>query len=1335
MKNFLTVCSLMVAFSILTGTYSPSFAVDYTNGQMTAVPVKNGLAPQIDGDLSDWDLSAAEPAYISPQTARSLNSDWALMYDADALYVGIKTALPNRPLDNPNNPQDAFWSGDILQLRLAADPNLPYPLDRARDRPGEAVNHISFWKNSALGRDFIHINRGTFFDKGQEVNPPGAQLVITQQGTSGYVTEARLPWAVLKAPGGKFPFKPGQKMTFVAESLWVGGDQARVALNYNRNPGAFAFNSPGTWGQIEFAPKTLGARRRPELATIIAQFEKATGAVAVGVPLTVQVPADGLKVSVNIFGSKGEVLRELMGGEAHPKGALTVRWDGKDQWGHALQPGSYRWGAYFHKGLKAGFVGSVGASGDFPYQTLDGKGGWGGDHSNPIDVASDASGVYLLWPVAEAGRPIVKLDYQGNILWRKKPFVGGGFGPHFSLASDGKYLFLTLGDENVRLVRMDAQTGELLTWGEGGPTELPLYQTKLAGVPQSATPVEGKSLPRYGDSGLAPKDNSDKGAELVGQPDPMGLAARGGQVFLSSFAGNRILVINGQSGKIERELACAGPRGLAFDNAGNLFAVSYVVGKGGQVVRFARGGGRSTPVVTSGLEAPYDVALDAANLLYVSDLGHSQQVKVFNAQGGYVRAFGKAGGRPWQGKYNAQAFLNPSGLTVDARGGLLVVESSPPKVISRLRTSDGKIENRWFGPGIYWNATWPMPDDPRNVFYSLTHAWGRARIAPLGKTGVPEAYWQMEKAGYDFVGDAEDGIPQPEVVPATNGELYFAMDGGEHPVFLLRNDVMRPVASWSRVGADKKRYPENTTGQPYINVWIDANSDGQPQESEYSRLSEVGGKPIPEIAATVASMHMEPNGDLYFMTQGNSILKVPAAGFSKDGSLRWNLAAASYAVPEVLPGQTRLSTTHRQGVLGARLDSSRNIYAAVSARLESSGQPFDFPTKELAATLQEGMGHTSRVNVVKIAKYDPQGKLLWMAGRKATAGAKPGEIYHTWNLAGLVNDRYIAAASEWGTIAIYTHDGFFVDSLMNNPGEAPPPGPYTNGGETAGGRVQYFAKSGEMWAYSIGKAFQVKGFKKGQVEGESRASGTVLLDKVYESETIAPVVKAPLQIVALSGNPLQNAAAWANVPTSTLTANGASLATAQLGYDALNLYVRMHVTDATPLQNEAEQLQLAFKGGDTTGIVLGPIGERIQPGAGDVRFMAARINGQPKLIAMKAVTAGVKAPFEYFTPAAGTRSFEFVGEVPGAQLQLAPEGDGYTATFAVPRSFLEFELKPGANLRGDVEVRLSGAGARGLQAVSRNYLFTPSLSETTMTDDVPTEARLYPQHWGEVTIR
>jgi hypothetical protein len=68
--------------------------------------------------------------------------------------------------------------------------------------------------------------------------------------------------------------------------------------------------------------------------------------------------------------------------------------------------------------------------------------------------------------------------------------------------------------------------------------------------------------------------------------------------------------------------------------------------------------------------------------------------------------------------------------------------------------------------------------------------------------------------------------------------------------------------------------------------------------------------------------------------------------------------------------------------------------------------------------------------------------------------------------------------------------------------------------------------------------------------------------------------------------------------------------------------------------------------------------------------------------------------------------------VPGAQIEMKAQGDGSVATFAVPRTFLEFPIAPGGVLRGDVEVRSSGGGQRGLQTVGRNYLFTPQKSET-----------------------
>ena len=924
----------------------------------------------------------------------------------------------------------------------------------------------------------------------------------------------------------------------------------------------------------------------------------------------------------------------------------------------------------------------------------------------------------------------MKTDYAGKVIWRKNPFVGGGFGPFFAISTDSRFVYLTLGDQKVRLVRLNAATGELMTWGEGGPTELPLFEVKAAMVPQFATPVETRG------AFFKSSNQAEVGANMVPHPDALGMATHGGKLFVSSYAGDKILVVDTTSGKIEREIVCAGPRGLAVDSAGDLFAASYVPGKAAQIVRFTGATGNAMAVVAKGVEAPFDVAVDKDGKLYVSDLGQSQQVKVFDAQGALLKTFGKAGGRPWQGKYDPDAFLRPAGIALDAQGGLLVVESSIPKVISRLRASDGEVEARWYGPGVYWNSTWPMPEDPQEAFYLLPGGIGRAHVAPEGKTGVPNAYWTPDKAGYPAIQSVEDGIPQPETVRTSNGGLYLVHDAVDHAIFVMNNDVVRPVATWRRVTEDKTRFPENTLGRPYIKVWIDASGDGLPQPEEESLLTKLAnGQPVPEIADCTSSMHMEPNGDLYFMTQANSILKVPAAGFGENGMLRWNTAAASLVVPVVLPGKQTMNTGYREGILGVRLASTGDLYTVFNTKVDGTGGPYEYASPELAARKTVGMGHTSQFNVVKFARYDPQGRMMWMAGRKATAGAAPGEMYHAWNLAGLINDRYIASGSEWGCSDFYTHDGFFVDSLMNNPALAPAPGPYTFGGETSGGRVQYFPKLDEVWAYSSGMAYRVRGFKNGQIEGEQRASGTVNLDKAYDAPQDAAFAAVPApQIVRLTGDPLKNASVWDHVPQSRLLREKALLATAQLGYDDKFMYARLHVNDATPLQNGADMPELAFKGGDTAGIVLGSQAHQ-QPGAGDIRLMAAEISGKPRLIAMKSVTSGAKKPFDYTT--GSTVHFEFVGDVPGGRVQIVRDADsrGYTATFAVPRAFLEFDFAPGKTLQCDIEVRLSGAGARGLQVTERHYLFTPSRAETTMVDDVPSEARLYPQFWGQAEVK
>ncbi|MEI9999080.1 MAG: hypothetical protein WDO13_07870 [Verrucomicrobiota bacterium] len=281
-----------------------------------------------------------------------------------------------------------------------------------------------------------------------------------------------------------------------------------------------------------------------------------------------------------------------------------------------------------------------------------------------------------------------------------------------------------------------------------------------------------------------------------------------------------------------------------------------------------------------------------------------------------------------------------------------------------------------------------------------------------------------------------------------------------------------------------------------------------------------------------------------------------------------------------------------------------------------------------------------------------------------------------------MDDKYFAGASEWGPIYFYTTDGYYVDALMNDPAALTPAGPYTFGSENFAGRIETYYKLGKVYAYDQGGIYAVDGFTRDlTVKGEKRITGTVKLDKAYD-EAGAAALAQNLQIVPLTGD-VTRASTWTSAPPATLTRSGKLLATAQLGYDAGHLYARVHVVDDTPLENGTDDLGAVFKGGDVVGLDLGPAGDRDQPGPGDIRLLAARVHGQPRLLGMKVVSRTAKQPFAYFTPASGKKPFDFVGEVPGGNATLTRDADGkgYTALLSIPKDFLEIPIKPGTRLR------------------------------------------------------
>jgi len=1342
---------VLTAVSFL-GNFSAR-AFDLSNGLMVAVPAPKG-PPALDGSDKGWDLSGAEPVWMSNQLAKELHGSVALNYDADNLYVYAKASLPGRKLLNHNGPADPFWAGDCVELRLVSDPSLPYPASNGHPvmHSSKQVCHIEFWKDTNDGKDYINIQYGGMHGGGQGkvFNPPGSKIVITETENQ-YVAQVVLPWSALNVPDGKNPFKPGARMTTIFGLHWLTPTQFySVNAVYAQNPGDFAFLNWQTWGQTEFSPTGNLKPRHGTMEEALATSASAAKS-EVGVPITVNVPEDG-KISINIVGEKGEVIRDIVGGQPVKKGKFTTYWDGRDQWGFAQAPGKYHWAAYFSHGLKVRLTGFVGSSGNPPYPTDDGKGGWGGDHGLPTAVAADDSGIYLGWSGCEAQRQIVKLDYAGNTLWRQSPFVQGGGGSLRAMASNGKYLFGVYSGVRSTLTRLDPQTGLFALFGQevgkGGSAPFgPAADGGLTAIkaPEGSLPAEG------GVNGMgrtpAPEDGT--------APECMGLAATANEVFASVYSQNIIQVMDVNSGLPTRTLSCPRPRALALDAKGNLYAVSFGTDAAAQVVRFNGVEGTPTPVVTSELVAPVGVTVDASGQISVTDEGTSQQIKTFSADGKLVRTLGKKGGRPWAGAYDPTSYRDPSQIAVDKQGGLLVAESSIPKIFNRIDNASGKTLNRWFGWPGYGVCNIPDTDDPMTNYFSYEPE-GFARATSVdGKTGLPDAYWVPKKAGMEAVGPmfAEDF---PLVKMLANGRKYFVEDANPHAVCLIDGDSFLPVGSLDVFNPHEHR---QANGQPSkdpitVSMWIDKNGDHKQQPEELTTIAQVDGKPLPNLTNRSNSMWLDEKGNAFIITGANSILKIPAEGFDKNGAILWNPEKASYVLPTVMPSLLTHGISGRQGMPGLRTDSQGNIYVCLSSvapaltpKLASQIQAafpnipqsawFAYATPELAKQNKEGLGHAAESNIAKFAKFSPDGKLLWTAGRKATAAPGPGEMYHFWTIGGLVGDNYITGCSEWGPIYFYTSDGFYVDTLMNDPATLAPAGPYTFGSENFSGQVYAFPKLGKVFAYDQGGIYAVDGFDKNlKVDGEKRFKGTVVLDKVYQGAMPISQVAASLQMVPISGDIAQGAT-WKPAPVVTLIRNNGPLATAQISYDSANLYAKIHVVDDTPLQNGGNDPSVVFKSGDVVGIDLGPTGERNKPILGDLRILAAKMQGQNRLIAMKPISKQAKQPQQYATQASGTKPFDFVGDIPGGKVVLTADADGkgYTALFTIPRSFLEFTIAPGTPLKGDIEVLLSGIKSQGLQAASRNWLYSGGQVQTTMVDDIPTEAWLYPQFWGDITVK
>lgn len=759
----------------------------------------------IDGKLDDWDLSGQISMFVTSESAATRNARFAMMYDADGLYMSGVVRDP-APLMNRHDPKvDAKfgWNGCSWQLRLSVDPTRGYPVNESTAAPKDNPKLLlmTFWYYTDRQEPCMQVSCGMNYKVPRpEWEPAGAvppdqfegKYVKAEDGL-GYTFEYRIPWATLNV---KTALKAGDLLAGEVQFNYAAPDglttcgPAGWCYDVMAGPG-FPFQNAGCWGKVILSAQGNLPRDIVE--------EGVTPPRPLPLKFSYRLPQDS-QVTIQLFDQSNVVRRILLAQGDRAAGPNTELWDGCDDQGRPLPAGDYIWKGLYHQPVTLKPLFAAHNSGQPPWATDDGKGGWGGDLGVPTTPCAVPGGVLLAWNSNEAGWAIIRCDTAGRRQWGSKHCA-------VYLATDGRHFF-TAGDQGFTLDAgvqvFDLADARPLNFGNG----------------QSTLPA-----PPGGD----PKSNG-----------VTGLACADGVLYVSYAARNLIGLFDASSGKLQGTLSVPSPARLAVAPDQTLLVLS-----GDQVLKVR--GAAIAPFAGQHLDQPAGIAVAANGTVFVSNGGRLQNVSVFAPDGTYLRSIGQAGGRPAIGRYEKDGMLSPAGLAVDGQGQLWVSESSDaPKRVS-VWQPDGTLKAEFFGSSDYAGHIWMDPRRPdevyaNNVIWKVN--WKKNTCSPFSTV------WR--KSGEDVIPPPGNSYGPPiHVMTAKNGRQFAwgSIRGCGGALYMRTGDVFKPIACamrgdcgaypvlsapWAKQLAENKEKEalKQNKGAMCAFLWQDQNDDQIMQENE-----------------------------------------------------------------------------------------------------------------------------------------------------------------------------------------------------------------------------------------------------------------------------------------------------------------------------------------------------------------------------------------------------------------------------------------------------------------------------------------------------------------------
>ncbi len=802
-KQRVMMCLILILFCVASVFADVGWA---RHKKVYAVPVPGKMV--IDGKLNDWDLSGQIHQYVISETADMQGTRFAMMYDTDAVYLSaiVRDTSPMMNRHDPNVDPDKAWDADVCQLFMSLDPALGYPINKAsfnRDESDKMCTLMLWHYTDRKEANLVALKAMTFSKPLRpDLSTTGViprehfqAKYLMADDKRGYTFEYRVPWATL---GITNPPKAGDQLATTVCFFWGTPDGFKTAggsawcYDVMSGPG-FPYQSSACWGKLILSPK---GKLPKEMVEEGLPPEKP-------MPLTFKynLPEDS-EATVVLFDEKGKAVRTLVASGARRTGENVERWDGLDNSGKPLAPGTYNWKGLYHLPIKTKFVLSAHNSGQPPYKKDDGTGGWGGDHGNPTSVCAAGDSMLLTWSMSESGWGIIKTDLNGKKLW-------GLTHNAEDIASDGKLLFVAgdnghNGAESVK--PFDLKDGRKLNWGNGKPA-------------------------------LDPPAGGDEKTNVA-----TAIAYYNNKLYVSWKMRDAIAIYDIKSGDLQETIAVEQPEKITVRNDGVILVVSK-----GKIVQASK---QNTKVLVAAgadyIDTPRGITTDAAGNLYVANAGKLQNVSVYDKDGKYLKSIGKKGGRPKIGRYESDGILEPGGIAISKDGNLWVSEIlDAPKRHSVWNTQTGALVKEFFGASSYFGWAYMDPKHPDEL-YCHNVLW---KVNLNTGSCVPHStIWRPT---------AENMIEQPNpggyaghfrVMTAKNGKQYgFGMIDYSPMLFIRDGDIFKPLTGSIRVAygayGSGMLYPvmkgiyDKTKAGAFL--WQDKNNDQTVQEDELT-VSEAG---------------------------------------------------------------------------------------------------------------------------------------------------------------------------------------------------------------------------------------------------------------------------------------------------------------------------------------------------------------------------------------------------------------------------------------------------------------------------------------------------------------